>query len=117
MFSKGQSYLKSANYEIDSFIEEGDIYNSKFLYILRHLPSQGDYLVVLNKYRIDLISKDIYGSDSYGEILLLYNGISINELSPGTIIQSPKIGVLNNLASKINVISNLKEYINKINSI
>lgn len=117
MYNKSKSYLKSENNDIESLIEGGDLYNSKFVYILKSLPSQGEYLVVLNKYRIDLISYDIYNSYDYGEIILIYNGITISELRPGVILRSPSIDDLNTLASKLSVISNVNEYIGKINEI
>lgn len=114
MYNKEKNHLKSDTIEIDAFIERGDIFNSKFLYILKYLPSQGDYLVNLNRYRIDLISDDIYGDSSFSELILLYNGVTISQLEPGLILKSPKLSDVNNLISKLSIISNVKEYISSI---
>lgn len=117
MFSKKQTIIDSEERDISQFLESGDLYNSKLLYILPKLPYVGEYTIDLNEHRIDLISRDIYDSDSLSEILLLYNGLTINDLTKGTSLKAPYLSDITSLFQNISSIDNpalfLKRLANK----
>lgn len=117
MFSKKQTIIDSEEKDITQFLESTDLYNSKLLYIIPKLPYVGEYTVDLNEHRIDLISKDIYESDSLAEILLLYNGLTINDLTKGITLRAPYLSDIVSLFQNISSIDNpalfLKRLANK----
>lgn len=114
MYSKSDKILSSSEFDLKSYIESTDIYNSKLYYILPKLPVNGTYRIDLNEYRIDLISTDIYDTPLLSEILLIYNGITIDQLKSGTDIRVPHIEDIRHLFRNINTITNAVEYIKTI---
>jgi hypothetical protein len=82
MYSKKKAIVKTGSLSLGNYIEGNDLFNSKFLYMFRKLPSMGLYSVNVKDYRLDTISMDLYGDHIYGEYILIYNGITIAELKP-----------------------------------
>jgi hypothetical protein len=70
----------SSNYDIMEFIEDTDIYNSKFLYNLDNVKSYQEFEISRSPSRLDLLSKELYETDKRSGIL----GI-INRSSPSTL--------------------------------
>lgn len=121
MFSKKKKIINSKygkkSIELKNYVENGDIYNSKFLYILSKLPSIGTYKIPkIFEYRIDLISEDLYKSSYMTELLLLYNGITIDNLKVNTILRVPSESMILNLKTKISTITCPDLYIKNLNS-
>lgn len=114
MYSKKRTTLKNSDIDLEAFVESGDLYNSKFLYLLRMLPSEGNYDIVLDSYRIDIIAKSIYNNSSMSEILLIYNGLNISELKPGVTVKAPYIKHVNYLISRLNAIKNPREFLKSL---
>lgn len=72
---------------VGDYIENDfDVFNSKLLKFIPFLPSMGAYQITKYPYRLDLISDEIYGSQDYGEALLLYNNKSIRDLHLGSFV-------------------------------
>lgn len=70
------------------YIENGyDVFNSKLLKYIPMLPTAHLYQVTKYPYRLDLISDELFGSLEYGEALMLYNNMSVRELSLGRVIR------------------------------
>ncbi len=114
MYSKKRTTLKSAEIDLEAFVEGLDLYNSKFLYLLRMLPSKGSYEVNLDKYRIDLITNELYTNTSMSEILLIYNGLTISELQPGVLLKCPYMEHVRYLISRLNSIENPREFLKNL---
>lgn len=114
MYNKKKAILKSSNLDLNTVIEGEDIYNSKFVYMLRKLPSRGKYEVNLAKHRIDLIATEIYGDPNMAEIILLYNGMTIDQLKPGVALESPYPSDVYALASQLTTIKSPREYTKKL---
>ena len=114
MFSKNNKVLSSEEFDLKPYLEGADIYNSKIFYMIPKLPSIAIYRVDMNEYRIDLISLDIFGTDSLAEVLLIYNGMTIDQLKSGVELKVPRIDDLRNLFRNINSISNPTEYLKKL---
>ena len=111
MYNKERTILSDRELSLERYIEKGDIFNSKFLYMLPKLPSSGEYTIDLTEFRIDLISLDLYDSTDMSEILLFYNGLTISELSKGTIINVPYLGDVRNLLKRISSVVSPREYL------
>lgn len=111
MFSKQKQIVSSEDFDLEGFIQGTDVFNSKIIYMLPKLPSIGTYRIDLNEYRIDLISIDIYDTSELSEILLIYNGLTINQLKKGTEIKVPHIRDVRNLFRNIVSITNPVEYL------
>lgn len=114
MYTKDQVIIRPNAIELKTYIEGTDIFNSKFIYMLRKIPKRSSYIIENKDFRIDLISFDIFTSNIYGELLLLYNGITINELSKGVSLNVFSLYDLNNLITKLNNINSPTEYIKTI---
>lgn len=114
MYTKDQVIIRPNAIELKTYMEGTDIFNSKFLYMFRKLPSRGTYKIENKDFRIDLISQDIFVENIYGELLLIYNGITINELKKGITLRTFDIVDLNTLVTKINNINSPTEFIKTI---
>jgi len=65
---------------MEKFIEEDfnffDVYNSKFLFLIKELKQFGEYKITMDSARIDLISYNIYGTTQFWWMLLEFNDIA-----------------------------------------
>lgn len=111
MYNKDKTILSKEELNLDFYIEDQDIFNSKALYMIPKLPSSGEYTVDLSEYRIDLISLDLYETTSMSEILLLYNGLTIKDLSQGTVLKVPYLADVRNLLKRISSVVSPREYL------
>lgn len=116
MYSKNNLILGKLEYDLNSYIEGNDIFNSKLIYLIPKLPTLGEYKIDLSEYRIDLISKDVYDVSTLGEIILLYNGLTIDQLHKGTTIKVPDISHVTNLMNSINSIYSPRDFIKTLES-
>lgn len=116
MFDKNKTVLNFEELDIEPYINSTDIFNSKLLYIIPRLPDVGEYEIDLNEYRIDLISKDIYGTDLMSDILLLYNGLTISQLAKGIKVKAPYLSDVKNTLRNISLIDNPVEYLKTLSS-
>lgn len=110
MFSKNKSIIKSRTLELSNVIEGTDIYNAKFIYMLRKLPEAGVEKVNVRYNRVDLLSKSIYGDSQYSDILLLYNGVTIDQLDPEFMLRFPLLDDVNSLLTKLTTLINHKQF-------
>jgi len=69
----------SERFVMEKFIEKNldffDVYNSKFLFLIKEIKQFGEFKVTKEERRIDLISYKIYGSTQFWWMLLEYNDI------------------------------------------
>lgn len=91
----------SERYSISEYIEDNDIFNSALVSQIIELEPYKTYIINRYQYRIDLIAADIYGSPKYSQILLLYNGLQLSDLSIGTKLQYPKLSDIQDLIKDI----------------
>lgn len=96
MFAPDTSFDSSLSFDIGKIMEfkEGfyDILTSTFVEKLRNLPIAGSYRVTTERFRPDLISYRIYGSEQYKIMLLLYNNMSsYMDIVPGITLLYPSI--------------------------
>jgi hydrogenase maturation factor len=114
MYNKKKSIVKSSSLELDSYVEGTDLFNSKFIYMFRKLPSLGTYDVNSRDYRLDLIALDLYNDVKYGEYILLYNGITISDLKPNMELKVFNETQLEDLITKLTVINSPRDYLKTI---
>lgn len=114
MFDKKKSIVKSSSLDLTNYVENTDLFNSKFLYMFRKLPSLGTYDVNSRDYRLDLISIDLYDDIKYGEFILLYNGITISDLKPNMELKVFDESQLEDLITKLTVIKSPRDYLKTI---
>ena len=84
MFVPKNKLTGESSKELTNYIQEMDIFNSKFLSEFMKLDIVSVYEITRFEYRIDLISKDIYNTDEFMSLLLIFNSTNINELKLGT---------------------------------
>jgi len=99
-------YDSPVRYDEAKFMEyDTDVYDSLtsyFLDVLRKLPVHGEYVVVDEEGRPDLLSHRIYGSTQYWWILLVYNNlVSPFDVQSGMTIRYPSIDDLEALFFKL----------------
>lgn len=87
MYTRSKSILVSNNISPEKFIESiddhNDIANSTLLHLIDTEDHRNIYEITKYECRIDLIAKEIYGSEKYSWLLLYMNRKSINELVRG----------------------------------
>jgi hypothetical protein len=86
-------------------IEGTDIYNSKFLYLLRRLPEEGSRLVGSHEFNLELLTEAIYNDAGYGRILLIYNGMTTLDLSRDAVVKYPRLSDISKLLQDLGVIN------------
>lgn len=96
MFSPDTSFNAEPVFDLGKIIEfnEGfyDILTSVFVEKLLQLPVTGTYTVTTERFRPDLISYNIYGSEQYKLMLMLYNNLSAyTDLVPGVTLSYPAL--------------------------
>lgn len=96
MFNPDLSFEGELKFDIGKILpfEEGfyDILNSVFVIKLMALPMVGTFMVTNERFRPDIISYKLYGSEEYKIILMLYNGItSFQEIIPGITLLYPSL--------------------------
>jgi hypothetical protein len=114
MYSKKKINLKSEGIDLNSYMEGTDIFNSKLLYMLPKLPSSGTYTVDLAEHRIDLIANILYQDKSLAPLLLLYNGLTIDQLTKGTVLEVPFYQDILKLIEDILLISSPKDFLKNL---
>lgn len=64
----------SSSFDLFSYIEDSDVFNSKMIYDLSH-AAKYTFKVTENENRVDLIARQLYGADGdrYYPILILLN--------------------------------------------
>lgn len=102
MFYLNNSLNTPTRYDIAKFIKfDGDVFNSLdafFAANLYKLPSIGNYTIVAEAQRPDLLSYNLYGSTQYWWALMWYNNIiDITELSSGLTISYPSYSSIEDL--------------------
>lgn len=87
--------------ELSNYIEEFDVFNSKFLYeISKPGVSKVSYKITVYEERPDLIAKDFYGSDTYLGIVLIQGGTDLSNYAKGnsiSLIPKEKINSILNI--------------------
>lgn len=114
MYNKDKVILSKLEFDLSSYIENGDIYNSKVLYMIPKLPSIGEYTVDLAAKRIDLISLDLYNTTEMSEIILLYNGVTIDQLTKGTVLRVPSLDDIRKLLRSVSSIDSPRDYLKNL---
>lgn len=114
MFYIDETYESSIRYDMGKLLEfdEGfrDLINSYFVSEIKNLELEGQYVVVGEEERPDLISYKIYKHTQYWEILMLYNDIiEIEEIINGSIINYPSIDSMETLYFKLKPLQRAKE--------
>ena len=83
MFKRdNDNYINDGDISPNVFIENNDYVNSELLWKLDEFD-EDDYetfTITKNEHRIDLISKEIYGSVDYSWILMYINRVSLKDL-------------------------------------
>jgi hypothetical protein len=114
MYNKDKTILSKKDIDIESYIEGTDVFNSKALYLIPKLPVSGRYTIDLTEYRIDLISLDLYKTSSMAQIILIYNGLTVSQLSKGVVLKVPYLADIRNLFKRISTITSPREYLKDI---
>ncbi len=96
MFAPNTSFNAEPVFDLGKILEfnEGfyDILTSVFVEKLLQLPVAGTYSVTTERFRPDLISYKIYGSEQYKLMLMLYNSLnSYTEVVPGITRSYPSL--------------------------
>lgn len=96
MFAPDLSFDSPLTFDIGKIIEWNggfyDILTSTFAEKLLKLPVVGTYQVTTERFRPDLISFRIYGSEQFKIPLLLYNNLtSFLDIQPGLILNYPSL--------------------------
>lgn len=96
MFTPDLSFNSELTFDFGKIIEfnEGfyDILTSTFIEKLMQLPILGTYHVTTERFRPDLISYRLYGSEQYKLMLLMYNSMtSPLEIVPGVVLSYPSL--------------------------
>lgn len=96
MFFLDTTYKSDERYDFAKFMKrEYNIYDSltsKFLFEISNLTPNGEYIVIGEEYRPDLLSYRIYGDTMYWWILLDYNNIIlVDNLTSGTTVKYPSV--------------------------
>ena len=86
MYSKNSRLINSVE-DLSNYVEDFDIYNSYFLYLISD-PSliREDYQIKVYSYRPDLIARDFYGSEKYLGILMAQTKLRLDGFKKGTIL-------------------------------
>lgn len=86
MFKKDGRII-SDKFELANFIQNFDAYNSELLEKLNNPELNRDlYEIKVYQYRPDLIAKEYYGSDKYLGLILVQNGIGLENYKKGNVI-------------------------------
>lgn len=99
MFAPNTSFNADPVFDIGKIMEfnEGfyDILTSVFVAKLLALPVTGTYTVTTERFRPDLISYKIYGSEQYKLMLMLYNNLNAyTEILPGLTLSYPSLSAM-----------------------
>ena len=102
MFSPDTSFAGDPVFDIGKIMEfkEGfyDILTSVFVEKLLALPVSGTYTIVTERFRPDLVAYNIYGSEQYKLMLMLYNNITnYTEFVPGLTLSYPTLASMDAL--------------------
>lgn len=116
MYNKNKSIIKVSTLEIGNFMEGTDIFNSKFIYLFRKLDVDRTYKVNIRDFRLDLLSESIFQRSNYGELILLFNGLTISELKSDLLINVFKLEDLVNLVSKLSTVISPRDYLKTLKS-
>lgn len=109
MFSRSNKYLvdKSTS-TVDRFLDHSgsggtiDYTNSELLYSIDQLAlDRHDWTITKYENRIDLLSREIYGSEEYSWLLLYINRVNIEDLEKGKVIQYIDKDQLDGLMSRL----------------
>lgn len=111
MYDKKKSIVKVGVLELSNYIEGNDLYNSKFIYMFRKLNQHSTYKINTRDFRLDLIALATYGDVTMGELILLYNGLTISELKTDLELKLFKKEDLVNLIGKLTVILSPRDYL------
>jgi hypothetical protein len=102
MFYLNEDVRVSSRYDMIKFFEMNkdnlDPLTSFYAENIKRLPYVGEYTVIKEVKRPDLLSYNIYGSTQYWWILLLYNDLSgVNDLVAGAQIRYPSHSTIEEL--------------------
>ena len=90
MFSRSKEFIKSSGRDVNRFIEDksgvADLSNSLLLKLLDEEEDKLPYTINRFDGRVDLISKDIYGTDEYSWILMYTNRLKVDQFTRGTLL-------------------------------
>jgi len=101
MFSRNQQYIKTNEIDPKLFIDGNDYRNSSLLNYVNEYVNWKYYLVTQYERRIDLISKYLYGNESYSWILLYMNKIKNDDIIRGMKLRYIPLDNLLNFISRI----------------
>ena len=89
-YKPNQQFPREATLGSESLEGQYDWLDFRMVSLVLSLSKVGEYTISYNERRPDLISLDIYGSQEYWEILLVYNDVlSVDELIPGRVLKYP----------------------------
>lgn len=117
MYNRPKQVTSPSQYALTPYIEGNDLLNSKFIFMLRKLKPLRSFTVGVQEYRIDLICKGLDVSTDLADLILIYNGISILELTKGTVLKMPSLLEVQELSTELNTISNPEKFIVKMRKI
>jgi hypothetical protein len=114
MFFFNENYKSDIRYDQGKLLEfsEGfsDLITSYFISQLKNLSLYGEYVIVGEEGRPDLVSYKIYNHTQYWWILMLYNDmIELSEIRNGIKIKYPSIDSLEGLYFKLKPLQRAKE--------
>lgn len=111
MYNKPKQSMASSPYAIPAFVNGDDVFNSKFIYMVRKLPSATEFTISTEVGRIDLICRNLNFPTSYSDILLIYNGLTTKELYRGTSLRVPSAMEVDKLISELNTVSSTERFL------
>lgn len=101
MYSKTNKIFTGIS-NIENFIEETDVYNSKLLlYLSDPTIERVDYEIITGQYRPDLIAKDFYGEYSYESFIILQAGLPLAGFKRGVVLRLIPKDTLDSILSSI----------------
>lgn len=114
MYSGNKELNRTSEFDFSPFIQGTDVFNSKFLYLLKKIPTESYFIVGDFGNRIDLISQEIYDRPDLGDLLLLYNGLGSRDLTPNTQLRVIKFSNIRILFNQMSLTTNTRSFIKQL---
>jgi len=88
-----ETYTSDERYDYAKFLEYTDNFDPLTSYVqyeVKNLKQKGEYQVITEEHRPDLVSYNIYGDVQYWHLLMIYNDVRlVTDVVPGLVLKYP----------------------------